>query len=41
VPRNTCFILFVQLRNIRHKIAVSSVAILADLLLNPEGFSHW
>jgi len=34
VSRNSCLILFVQLRNKRHKIAVSSVAILADLLLN-------
>jgi len=34
-------ILFVQLRNKRHEIAVSSVAILADFLLNLAGFSHW
>jgi len=32
--------LFVQLRNKRNKIALSSVAILADLLLNLAGFSH-
>jgi len=32
-------ILFVQLRNKKH-IAVSSVAILADFLLNLAGFSH-
>ena len=30
---------FVQLRDKRHKIAVSSVAILADLLLNLAGIS--
>jgi len=39
VSRNFCLILFVQLRNKRHKIAVSSVAILTDLLLNLAGFS--
>jgi len=38
VYRNSCLILFVQLRNKRHKIAVSSVVILADLLLNLAGF---
>jgi len=32
-------ILFVQLRNKRHKIAVNSVAISTDLLLNLAGFS--
>jgi len=32
VSRSPCLILFVQLRNKRYKIAVSSVAILADLL---------
>jgi len=37
VSRNS-LILFVQLRRKRHKIAVNSVAILADLLLNPAGF---
>jgi len=31
-------ILFVQLRSKRHKIRVSSVAILAELLLNLAGF---
>jgi len=31
---------FLRLRNQRHEIAVSSVAILADLLLNLAGFSH-
>jgi len=40
VSRNSCLILFVQLRNKRHKFAVSSVAILADMLLNLAGFSH-
>jgi len=38
--RKSFLIAFVQLRNKRHKIAVSSVAILADLLLNLAGFSH-
>jgi len=38
---NSCLILVAQLRNKRHKIAVSSVAILADLLLNLAGFSHY
>jgi len=41
VSRNSCLILFVQLRNKRHKIAVNSVAILADLLLDLAGFSPW
>jgi len=40
VSRNSYLILFVQLRNKRHKIAVSGVAILADLLLNLAGSSH-
>jgi len=40
MSRNSCLILFVQLRKKRHKIAVSSVAILADLLLNLAEFSH-
>jgi len=40
VSRNCCLILSVQLRNKRLKIAVSSVAILVDLLLNLAGFSH-
>jgi len=40
MSRNSCLILFVQLRNKRHKIAVNSVAILADLQLHPAGFSH-
>jgi len=40
LSRNSCLIRFVQLRNNRHKIAVSNVAILADLLLNLAGFSH-
>jgi len=39
VSRNSYLILFVQLHNKRHKIAVSSVAILADMLLNLAGFS--
>jgi len=33
-------VLFEELRNKRHKSAVSSVAILVDLLLNIAGFSH-
>jgi len=40
VSRNSCLILFVQLRSKRHKITVSSVAILDDFLLNLAGFSH-
>jgi len=39
VSRSSCLILFVQSRNKRHKIAVSSVTISADLLLNPAEFS--
>jgi len=41
VSRNSCLIIFVQLRTKRQKIAVSSVAISTDLLLlNLAGFSH-
>jgi len=40
VSKNSCLILFVQLRNKRHKIALSSVPILADLLLNLAGVFH-
>ena len=36
--KNSCLILFLQLRDKRRKIALSSVAILADLLLNLAGF---
>jgi len=35
--KNSCLIHFVQSRIKRHKIALSSVAILADLLLNLAG----
>jgi len=38
VSRNSCLILFIQLRNKRHKLAVNCVAISADLLLNLAGF---
>jgi len=40
MSKNYCLILFVQLRNKRHKLALSSVAILGDLLLHLAGFSH-
>jgi len=39
VFRNSRLILFVQIRNKRPKIAINSVAILTDLLLNLAGFS--
>jgi len=38
MSRSSCLILLVHLRNKRHEIAISSVAILADLLLNLEDF---
>jgi len=37
VSRNSCLIVFVQLRNKRHKIAFNSATILTDLLLNLAG----
>jgi len=40
VSRNFSLILFVHQHNKRHEIAVNSVAILADLLLNLAVFSH-
>ena len=40
VSINSCLILSVHLCNKRHEIAVSGVAILADLLLKLAGLSH-
>jgi len=40
VSRNSPLILFVQVRNKRHRIAISSAAILTGMLPNLARFSH-